>query len=178
MSLLGAEAIADTTIAYIQAKAAAKLTDVAARPWSVALTLEPFKAIRLSEPDRESEQDFPVLYVMPDSTDIEPMKGNAALDGNYRFEFAVLAYDSGRSDRSSAETAKRLAMRYILAVFEMLQEMHDRSDPTYHVAGEPLDWGTGGIAPRFIYGLTYASSDGEYLADARLVIGVQQLETL
>ncbi len=177
MSLMLAETIADKTIAYITANQATKLAAVEARSWTHALSLgTSFKAIRLSDPDQERENDFPVLYVMPDLTDLDEAAGHSVLEGTHGFEFAILAYSSGVTGLTPAETVRRLAMRYALALYEMLGEMHSHSVQTYWANGAPIHWGTGDVTPRIAYGPTYTNGAGEYLADVRLQISAQHTE--
>lgn len=177
MSWEGAETIADAVVAYIgdTATQTAKLASVNAR-FTTTLTLPNFQAIRISDPDSENESAFPVLYIMPDNAELEYGAGHTSLAGRYRFEFAVLTWAAPTSDATAAEAVKRQSMRYILAVLEMLNDMHSHSVQTYWANGAPLHWGSDGQPPRLYYQPVYTNRTGEYLGDARLIIGLEHTE--
>lgn len=185
MTLLLTEGIADATLKYFRDFQKDKIEDVAGRSWSVALEMGPLKAIRYSEPGREIEPDFPIVYMIPEESDGQQLaKGGSAGAWAHQFEFVVIAHHAGLGtddlDRPGAgkvsptEAVKRLAGRYAIAVFEMLKDMGavDIAD-TYKANGERLRWG----APRFIHGITYAAQSGEMLADVRILIGLEHYET-
>lgn len=172
MSWLLSEGICDATIAYITAAQTAKFTDVAARFTALPMDMPDFHAIRLSLPNRERESDFPVLYLIPDQSVVGRAKGGTATAAKHRIEFAILAYHAGADDTTPTESVERLAMRYGMAVLEMLYDMHDHSVSTYHVGGNPIHWGAGTI----YYRSTYTSASGEYLGDARVVIECEHRE--
>lgn len=179
MAHVGPEAIADATSAYIAANMTTKLAAVSARYTATPLTMADFAAIRISDPDRESEADFPVLFIMPDQAELEWHAGHTSLTGRYRFEFAVLVWAGvapGSTD-SQAEAVKRLSMRYLLAVLEMLRDMHTHTDSTYYAGGAPIHWGSDEQAIQTYYKPVYVNRNGhEWLGDARLIIGVDHTE--
>lgn len=177
--MVGAEAIADATRAYIVANQTAKLAAVAARYTDPALEMADFAAVRISDPDRESEADYPVLFIMPTEAELDWHAGHTVITGRYRFEIAVLVWggvEPGSAD-SQAETVKRLSMRYLQAVVEMLSEMHSHSSSTYHVGGAPVHWGSDERPIQAYYQPVYISRAGnEWLGDARLIVGVDHTE--
>lgn len=177
--MVGAEMIANATRDYILASQTAKLAAVEARYTDPALDLRDFVAVRISDPDRESETDYPLLFIMPDSANLEWHMGHSVMTGTYRFELAVLVWAgvAPGSDDSQAETVKRLSMRYLQAVVEMLSEMHDHSASTYHVGGSAVHWGSDGNAIEAHYQPVYVNRNGgEWLGDARLIVGVEHTE--
>lgn len=164
------ELIADAVIAYIEANQAAKMTGVAAAYTANPLDMPVFAAVRLLEPYREAEPDFPVLYVMPVEDEQEP--GDGGIERGFwtthRFEFAALVAFYGAADMSPNEGARRLGMRYLGALEEMLAESFDP-------ATRPYEWGVGD-APRRAYGPIYTNQAGEWLHDCRLIISCRAKE--
>lgn len=171
MTWLLSEGICDATKAYILSAQAAKMTAVAARFTNPTLAMPVFTDVRLSLP-RMGESDFPLLFMVPDQSVVGRAKGGQASITKHRIEFAVLAYHAGADDTTPAESVERLAMRYGLAVLEMLYDMHDHSASTYHVSGNPVHWGAGTI----YYRSSYTSASGEYLGDARVLIECEHRE--
>ena len=171
-----AETIADATAAYIAASQTAKLADVQARFTTIPITLGDFAAVRFSDPFIPREPEYPILYIAPDTTEIEYGAGHTALDGVHVFEFAVLVRHAGDITTRPAEMVKRASARYILAVLEMLNDMHTHSSSTYYANGAPVHWGSNDIAPRIYYQPTYSRQSGEYIGDARLIIGCSHTE--
>lgn len=165
------ELIADAAIAYVNANMAAKFAAVQAVYTANPIDMPVFAKVRLSDPYREAEPSFPVLYVMPQEDEQEPGDGGIERGfwSTHRFEFAVLAqYVSTQVDVSFSEGAQRLGMRYLGALEEMLAESFD---PT----ARPYEWGVGD-APRRVYGPIYTSGSGEWLHDCRLMISCRARE--
>lgn len=186
MSLLGPEAIADATIAYFNAFAAAKLTAIGARSYAVDMDIDPPKVIRLFDPFRAHEPDFPVWYVMPESTDMPTFKGGAAVSGQHRFVFAALVHHPGALDpdhtnatQTPGEMAGRLAMRHALAIMELLMDMSDATvSSTYYANGERVQWATAGAPLRARYHRFDPSEKGEAFAIAGVEAGVTLKEVV
>jgi hypothetical protein len=186
MSLMGAEAIADAAVAYFNAYAAAKVAAVAARSWAVTLTMEAPKAIRVDDPFRAKEYDYPVWYVMPEDTGLPTAKGGDAVLGNHRFVFAALVHHpgavaarhSGGDTSTPSELAGRLAMRHALTIYELLMDMSDIAvSSTYYANGQRVKWGTGGQPIRARYLRFDPSDKGEGLALCGLEASAELSET-
>ena len=187
MSLMGAEAIADATVKYMTDFAAVQLAAVNARGWAVPITVEPPVVIRVTDPLQEREPVFPVWYVMPERTTVDPFKGGGRVTGTHRFQFAALVYHPGAlppdhdggDPMTPAEMARRLAMRHALAIVELLTEMSVASvDPDYYANGSRVMWGTDGSAVEIVFMPTFTSRSGEYLTDVRVLAGAQLVEVV
>lgn len=188
MSLMGSEAIGDAAIAYFNAFAAAKLTAIAARSWAVSMpALATPKVVRMTDPFRAHEPDFPVWYVMPDGTDLPTFKGGTKVSGAHRFVFAALVHHPGALDpghdgddaRTPSEMAGRLAMRHALAIAELLMDMSDAGvSPTYYANGSRVMWGTNGAPIRMRYLRFDPSEKGEGLGLAGVEAGATLAEVV
>ena len=162
-----AEAVVDGTLAYIASAQAAKLALVEARYTTIPCPMPSFVSMLPHEPAEHpvALDRFPALYMM--ATDVEArasaMGWARGYVGHQRYEFAVLARTSETRDQTAAEMTRRLAMRYIVALAEMLAAAYDAT-------ARPWEWGTG-EPPRIYYAPLYTTGSGEYLGDARLIIG-------
>lgn len=183
MSLMGPEAVGDAAIAYFNAFAAAKLAAVQARGWAVPITLTAPRVIRMYDPFRAIEPEFPVWYVMPEGSDMPTFKGGARVQGQHRFVFAALVHHPGALDpdhdgddaRTPGEMAGRVAMRHALAIMELLMDMSDAGvSSTYYANGSRVMWATAGSPLRAQYHRFDPSEKGEGLA----ISGVQAGATL
>lgn len=172
--MLGAEAIADAAVAYFNAYAATKLAAIAARSWAVDIgAMSAPVVIRVNDPFRANEADYPVWYVMPEETGMPTSKGGIRVQGEHRFVFAALVQHAGSlapghdgSDaRTPSEMAGRLAMRHALAIYELLTDMSDVAvSSTYYANGSRVMWGTTGEPFRARYFRADPSDKGDGLA--------------
>lgn len=187
MSMMGAEAIGDAAIAYFNAFASTKLTAVGARSWSVPITLETPKVVRMTDPFRAIEPDFPVWYVMPEDAEIPAFKGGSRVQGQHRFVFAALVQHPGAlspdhdgSDaRTPTEMAGRAAMRHALAIAELLMDMSDAGvSSTYYANGARVMWATNGAPIRIQYLRFDPSDKGDGLALAGVEAGATLVEVV
>lgn len=187
MSLMGAEAIADAAVAYFNAYAQTKLTAIAARDWANDIDLVAPNVIRVNDPFRAVEYDFPVWYVMPEETALPTTKGGGRVLGEHRFVFAALVQHSGSlapghdgSDaRTPSEMAGRLAMRHALAIYELLMDMSDAGvSSTYYANGSRVIWGTTGEPVRMQYLRFDPSDKGDGLALAGVEAGATLAEVI
>jgi hypothetical protein len=178
MTWLGPEAIIDKTKAYILASQTAKLASITARFTTMPITTLPdFAVIRAADPDHSLEAVFPALFISPDTTEFDGAMGWGTADSRSTFIFTVMPWGLPTTDLSNAEVVRRLSMRYVLAVLEMLLDMHSHTTSTYHVGGGPIHWATGDKAPLVYYSPIYTRGDGaEYLGDARLIISCEHTE--
>ena len=159
------EPVADAVIAYLKAGQDAKLAVVEARYVARPMRLRPFAAVRLSDPDREHEPEYPVLYVVPIEERLKAGAGGIGkgMINSQRYAFVVLAHNAGTADESPAESVKRACARYMVAILEMLAAHTD------------YEWGTG--APALVQYRTWRdTTTGEYLGMAALEIGIQRVE--
>lgn len=177
MTWRGPEGVIDATKAYIEAAQTAKLTSIAARfTTDVGVTTLPdFQVIRVSDPDYALEAVFPALFITPDVAAFDLAMGAGTVDITTAVIFTVMPWGLPTSTLSNAEVVQRLSMRYVLAVLEMLLDMHSHTTSTYHVNGAPLHWATGDRAPEIMYPRVY-TRDNQYLGEARLRILVEHTE--
>lgn len=187
MALMGAEAIGDAAIAYFNAFAAAKLEAVAARGWAVPITLSRPKVIRMTDPFRAIEPDFPVWYVMPEDSGLGTPKGGAKVQGEHRFVFAALVHHpgalspthTGGDARTPTEMAGRAAMRHALAIVELLMDMSDAAvSSDYYANGARVMWATTGTPIRAQYLRFDPSDKGDGLALAGVEAGAMLVEVV
>lgn len=179
MSLMGAEAIADAAVAYLGEFAPAKLDEIAARGWVHSIDLDPPVVIRVDDPFRATEADFPVWFVMPEDAELPTSKGGDKVMGAHRFVFAALVHHPGAlapghdgSDaRTPSEMAGRLAMRHALAIYELLTEMSLTTDSDYYANGQRVKWGTAGSPIRMQFLRFDPSEKGDGLALAGVEAG-------
>lgn len=165
MSGIGIEGVLDTTIAYLRSAQAAKLAEVASRPWAIPIEMPPFAAIRVAEPVYGHEPAFPVLYVVPMGDDPSTAAGGRSVAITDRVVWVALAQHAGTADLTPAEAAMRLAIRYIRAVRELLKDLHQHPD-------RPLHWTLG----KPLYGRNHTRESGEWLADAQLQTTIEYRE--
>jgi len=179
MSLLLAEAVADKTMAYLRANSDEKVADVSRR-FEAEVDLPTFAKYSIADPEflGLTLNDLPAVFVMPNDSDLEFTFGDGAAISTHRFQIAVIAFGLAENGEAAAETAKRASMRYLLAVVEMLREMHSHSDTTYHVNGGTIHWGSDEQPWRLLYPIMRSLGSGEYVADARLEVGVEHTEAL
>jgi len=164
-----AEAVADNVMAYIGTAQVAKLADVVARYAAPALPMPAFVAVRHSDPDQEREPEFPVLYVVPTDSALEPGPGGfrRGVIVDHRFAFFVVVSYPGTASETPAESVARLTKRYVVAVLEMLAEYWNGTTRTE-------EWGTGEGGIRVSYDpIARVSSGAEYLGSATIEIGCQ-----
>lgn len=161
-----AEPIMRTAIAYFEANGATKIAEVMAA-WNATypatedlVTLENFARVTFEDPRYTTPSVYPVLHVFPVDGAIVGLDP-ARHPSTYAFQFAVLAQGIDE------EHSKAAAMRYMIAVVEMLNDMHS------HPA-RPLHWGTGG-ASRIYYLPTRPLGPGgtAQVADIRLVTSIE-----
>lgn len=179
---VGAEGIGDATIRYIDALWDTKRASLqthwdahdAAESRDPIGTLDAWGAIRFLEPWQQSEAQYPVLYVRPAGFTGAGSFGSGTLRGDHLFMFAVLTAISAAGE---PETVLRLGMRYLLGVYEMLHDMHDHNDNSYHVAGQTLHWETGDAPTTFEFDPLYSRESGEWLGDVRMLVAVHLKET-
>lgn len=172
--MLGAEAIADAAVAYFGAFAQTKLTEIHARSWAVDIgVMPPPVVVRVNDPFRAHEADYPVWYVMPEESSLPASKGGVRVQGGHRFVFAALVQHAGSvapghdgSDaRTPSEMAGRLAMRHALAIYELLTDMSDVAvSSTYYANGARVMWATTGEPFRARYFRADPSDKGDGLA--------------
>ncbi len=187
MALMGAEAVGDAAIAYFNAFCAAKLAAVGARSWAVPITLSAPRVIRMTDPFRAVEPEFPVWYVMPEGAEMPTFKGGARVQGQHRFVFAALVHHPGAlspthdgSDaRTPSEMAGRAAMRHALAIAELLMDMSDTAvSSTYYANGHRVMWATDGRPIRMQYLRFDPSEKGDGLALAGVEAGATLSEVV
>jgi hypothetical protein len=162
-----AEAVADNVMAYIASAQTAKVAAVAARYSAPSLTMPVFVEVRHSDPDQEREPQFPVLYVVPESSTMDPGPGGFRRGSivDHRFLFFVMVAHPGTASETPAETVARLTKRYVVAVLEMLAEY-------YNGTTRPEEWGTGGAGISVSYDPIARTAGGaEYLGSATISIG-------
>ena len=171
MSWAFAEATAEAAITYIEANGAAKLTSVAAR-YSDGIPLPAIAALRLSDPWLGAESEFPVVYFVPEESRRVPSAMGMKQVGLWAHRFLVaivaeLSIDQGRAI-TSAETIRRMMMRYVVAILEMLAEGY---------ASMGHEWGVGGPTEVYYDATITDKERNAYLGDARIVIWSTGKET-
>ena len=119
-----AEAIADAAITYIKSAQTAKLAVVEAR-YATAMGLTDM-TVRLGDvyQGQEPGDAYPVLYVSPVKTALEPGPGGLLRGAvaTHTVTFLIVAYRPDLAGEMPAESLKRALMRYAAAVIEMLIE--------------------------------------------------------
>lgn len=175
MATLGlGEGVARAVISYLSGGIADKLATVSAR-FDPVIPLPAFRAIRLSDPAFEVEEEFPVCYVVPDRD--RPQPGPVGLSGSWPLGTDIsiwVAYEL-TSDRSgagitSAETLRAMGLRYGVALLELL------ADPD-GAATMGFDPGTGGPPPTVDYGPTITNRErGTWMSSILIRFSVQTVE--
>ncbi|HAF44996.1 MAG TPA: hypothetical protein DCK83_08690 [Gallionellaceae bacterium] len=172
VNLLGVEKPLQLTLDYIDDNQAAKVAEVEARfnaEFSAhQLALAPFAVVTIVDPRDELVIETPMLFVVADQGGEHATRQSfRGFAGVYQFEFAVIALGEDEPK------AKRAVWRYLIALWEMLSEMHSASHATE--AGS-LHWFTGNPT-RFFYMPTYTNDAGEIFSDGRLLASVEYRET-
>lgn len=144
----------------------AKLADVAARDEyeDQPIDLPDFAAVRLHAPLSKGypEPAFPVLFIRPVGGRMILGPGGLGRGGTsmIRYLFVVVC-----EDPTNPETALLKALRYMVAVLEMLAE-------SYHVTLRPYSWGMdNGVT--FDYSPMESRESGQYFADVRIEVSTQ-----
>ena len=157
-----AETVAQSMVDYIETAQTAKLTAVDAR-YSSDLDLEDM-TVRFGDvyQRREPLDVYPILYVSPTRTRIEPTIGGLGQSAivEHSFSYVVLTHEADGDGELVTERLKRRLMRYMVAVLELLIESHNGTT-------RPWEWGTGAATE-----IQYRAYPGEnaYLGLAALQI--------
>ena len=121
----------------------------------------------------EGEAVFPILLAIPlEDEPVRVMGGGPVTMATHRVLWVVIATHPGTVGATGAyallpaEASKRLAIRYMIAVREMLLELHS------HASDRPYHWTPG--KPR--YGDTYATQAGEWVSDSQLEATIEHKE--
>ena len=168
------EDVVDSAITYIEANETAMWAAVEARYTTNALTMADFAAIRMSDPDREHEPEYPVLYVVPTQAEFEFGAGGMSRGfvAEHRVVFVIVAHHAGDNDETPAETLSRLLKRYTVGLMELLGGHCSTAVTGYR---SNVEWATG-RTPRIQYRTFRNASTGEYIGTAELEIGVTMSE--
>lgn len=148
-------------VEYLTSQAAVdKLEEVAARYTGERALPLPLWTVDVDDPRQTPH--LPHLYITPSRT---REKGDGLFSGArlqlaHEFEFAVLA------SSPEPQGAKWLAMRYLVALTELLCEIREEDAYAY------MNWGVGGDTD-FYYQPTYSTQASKLVGDARLITWVE-----
>lgn len=152
----GIELPVQSTLAYFRTNGAAKVAAVAARH-DDDIPLPAWATYSIQDP-RRSIGNWPALLVDGIQSKNDTRPGASATARLYQIGIYVIAKGSGEED------AKTCAQRYMVAMIELLREMHDA-----HTDGIRWIW-TGPDKPQENYVQTFVASGSRgYLSDARLI---------